>query len=53
MQLYVKVIVPILDILFSSNQNVYKSSCGLQSKDCKKFYRFKGLKPKNKGHKSF
>ena len=50
----------ILDILFSSNRNIHKSSCGLcfcaSDLLIDRFYlnlSIKGLKPKNKGHTNF
>ena len=50
----------ILDMIFSSNHNIHKSSCGLffrlqtlYLKEITKIYRLKGLKPKSKGHTNF
>ena len=46
----------ILDILFLSNHNIHKSSCGLcflGFRPFKKIYRPKCLEPKNKGHTNF
>ena len=49
-----------IDILFSSNHNIHKSSCSLRYwasdpwlKIFIKIYRLKGLKPKNKDHMNF
>ena len=51
----------ILDILFSSNHNIHKSSFDfcfwasdpLIDRFYFKFFQLKGLKPKNKGHMNF
>ena len=50
----------VLDILFSSNHNIHKSSCGLcfWASDplihrFTKIFQLKDLRPKNKGHTSF
>ena len=50
----------VLDILFSSNRNIHKSSCDLcfwasdpLIKRFCKIYQLKGLKPKNKVHTNF
>ena len=53
---YYDVEILTLDILFSSNHNIHKSSCGLRywaSNPLIIKNRLKGLKPKNKGHKNF
>ena len=57
---HTNIVVSILDILFSSNHNIHKSSCGLcfwasdaLIVDCNKTFQWKGLKPKNKGHANF
>ena len=45
-----------LDILFSSNQKIHKSFCGLffgSGTLIDRLYQLKGLKPKNKGDTNF
>ena len=48
--LLMMVLVHVLDILFSSNHNIHKSSCGLYFWAWDPLIEYKSLKPINKGH---